>query len=91
MSIGDIKIFFQIIGSLVDFEGELSFINNTAFEEGALSLLSYGQIRVHRGLSLNFIGNNGRCVIKIVTVDLTVLCACMSICVRAWCSELGRA
>lgn len=52
--------YLQIIGSLVDFEGKLSFINNTASEEGALSLLSYGQMRVHHGLSLNFFGNRGR-------------------------------
>ncbi len=56
--------FFQIVGSLVDFDGELTFINNTALNEGALSLLSFGQIRAHRGLSLNFIGNKGRYVIK---------------------------
>lgn len=50
----------QIVGSLVDFFGDLSFINNTDTVEGALSLLSFGQMRVNRGLHINFNGNKGR-------------------------------
>ncbi|XP_064396716.1 uncharacterized protein LOC135343670 isoform X3 [Halichondria panicea] len=50
----------RIVGSLVDFFGDLSFINNTDTVEGALSLLSFGQMRVNRGLHINFNGNKGR-------------------------------
>lgn len=53
---------FQIVGSLVDFRGQMSFINNSATGEGALSLLSFGQIRMNKGLSINFEGNSGRYV-----------------------------
>ena len=56
------KLHTQIVGSLVDFQGHLRFINNSAIGEGALSLLSFGQMRMNKGLSIDFDGNTGRYV-----------------------------
>ena len=56
----------QITGSLVDIQGSMDFINNIAEnDEGALTLLSFGQIRLARGVRINFEGNVGRCIIVI--------------------------
>ena len=47
---------------MVDLFGTLEFINNTApQDEAALHLLSFGQVRLRRGLDMTFVGNVGRC------------------------------
>ena len=53
-------LFLKIIGSLVDFEGEMEFRKNKVSGEGALYLLSFAQIRLRRGTSLVFDENVGR-------------------------------
>ncbi len=50
----------QVIGTLVDFIGEIEFMNNTLREEGCLHLLSFGQIRISKGTHFIFDGNLGR-------------------------------
>ena len=53
---------FQVVGTVVDLFGTLEFINNTApQDEAVLRLLSFGQVRLRRGLNVTFIGNVGRC------------------------------
>ena len=49
----------QIIGSLVNFLGEIHFINNTDDTAVAMHLLSFGQARFFSGLQMIFRGNNG--------------------------------
>ena len=49
----------QIIGSLVNFLGEMQFINNTDDNAVAMHLLSFGQARLFSGLRMIFWGNNG--------------------------------
>ena len=49
----------QIIGSLVNFLGEMQFINNTDDNAVAMHLLSFGQARLFSGLQMIFWGNNG--------------------------------
>ena len=49
----------QIIGSLVNFEGKVLFINNTQDNAVAMHLLSFGQARVFAGLQLTFWGCEG--------------------------------
>ena len=56
---------FQIIGSLVEFDGNMFFLNHSGSGNGAgtgsvaLHLLSFGQIRFHYGLKVIFALNNG--------------------------------
>ena len=50
----------KIIGTLVQIEGEIEFFTNEVRGEGALSLLSFGQIRLKRGTDLWFEKNSGR-------------------------------
>lgn len=54
----------QIIGSVVDFQGDIQFINNTE-KNGAVSmhLVSFGQARIFSGLRMSFSGNKGMYVI----------------------------
>ena len=52
----------QIIGTVVEFSGSLTFRNNVAIETSALHLLSFGQMLFTRGLTVTFEGNVGRCV-----------------------------
>jgi hypothetical protein len=54
-----IIISIQIISSLVDFEGQIEFINNTGDSAVAMHLISFGQARLLTGLRMIFIGNNG--------------------------------
>ena len=51
----------QIIGSLVNFDGNMLFMNHSGSQANtvALHLLSFGQIRFHQGLQLTFALNNG--------------------------------
>ena len=53
----------QIIGSVVDFEGETVFSENRVVEFGALQLLSFAQIRFTSGSSMKFVRNIGKYVI----------------------------
>ena len=54
--------FLQVVGTVVDLFGALEFINNTTpQDEAALHLLSFGQVRLQRGLDMLFAGNVGRC------------------------------
>ena len=54
--------FSQVVGTVVDLFGTLEFINNTSpQDEAALHLLSFGQVRLQRGLDMTFAGNIGRC------------------------------
>lgn len=55
-----IWISIQIIGSVVDFEGETVFSNNSVVDFGALQLLSFAQARLKRGSSTKFKGNRGK-------------------------------
>ena len=50
----------QVTLALADVHGSLSFINNTMLDSGALSMASFGQLRLHRGAALLFEGNVGR-------------------------------
>ena len=50
----------QIIGSLVEIGGHTKFINNTAIGKGVVYMLSFAQIRVMRGLRMEFEGNYGQ-------------------------------
>ena len=52
----------QIIGTVVEFYGSLTFRNNIAIETSALHLLSFGQVLFTHGLTVTFEGNIGRCV-----------------------------
>ena len=52
----------QIIGSVVDFEGETIFTENRVAEFGALQLLSFAQIRFMSGSRMKFVGNVGKYV-----------------------------
>ena len=45
----------QIISSLVDFEGQVEFINNTGDNAVAMHLISFGQARLLTGLRMTFI------------------------------------
>lgn len=67
----NVSLLFQIVGSLVDFEGEIGFWNNSANREGVLHLLSFGQMRLQQGTRFVFKGNVGR---QILTVDVVALC-----------------
>ncbi len=52
---------FQIVASVVDLDGELSFVNNSVEgESAAIHLLSFGQIRLNKGLNMTFDSNTGR-------------------------------
>ena len=52
----------QVVGTVVDLFDTLEFINNTSpQDEAALHLLSFGQVRLQRGLDMTFAGNIGRC------------------------------
>ena len=52
---------YQIIASVVDFGGKVSFVNNSVgSESAAVHLLSFGQIRLESGLNMTFDGNTGR-------------------------------
>ena len=53
-------MYTQIVGSMVDFSDEATFVNNTDLVEGSLSILSFGQLRINKGLHLVFTGNTGR-------------------------------
>ena len=55
-----VSVLFQIVGSVVDFHDELSFINNSVQDSAQLSLLSFGQVRLMHGLNMTFQGNTGR-------------------------------
>ena len=50
----------QIVGSLVELYGSLSFIGNSVGDVAALHLLSLGQIRITSGLTMEFVENSGR-------------------------------
>ena len=52
----------QIIGSVIDFEGETIFTENRVAEFGALQLLSFAQIRFMSGSRMKFVGNVGKYV-----------------------------
>ena len=52
----------QIIGSVVDFEGETIFTGNYVVEFGALQLLSFAQIRFMNGSRMKFDKNIGKYV-----------------------------
>ena len=54
------NFYIQIVGSLVDFSNEVVFVNNTDMVEGSLSILSFGQLRIRKGLRMTFTGNTGR-------------------------------
>ena len=53
-------IILQIVGSLVELYGSLSFIGNSVGDVAALHLLSLAQIRITSGLTMEFVENNGR-------------------------------
>ena len=42
--------------------GTIIFKNNSAQNRGALSLVSFAQLRLREGLKLHFLNNNGRFV-----------------------------
>lgn len=48
------------MGSVVDFEGETTFTDNSVTQFGALQLLSFAQIRLMGGCRMKFSGNVGR-------------------------------
>ena len=54
----------QVVGAIVYLSGELEFINNTASagDVSALHMLSFGQVVLSRGLTVNFHRNSGRSV-----------------------------
>ena len=60
----------QIIGSVVDFEGETIFTENRVVEFGALQLLSLAQIRFMNGSRMKFDRNIGKYVIKTPTLSI---------------------
>ena len=51
----------QVIGATLTLEGRIDFVGNNAesFDGGALYVTSFGQIILHRGSQLNFVGNRG--------------------------------
>ncbi len=53
-------LFFQIIGSLVEVYGTVTFANNEVSNGAALQLLSQAQIRLHSGALVEFESNTGR-------------------------------
>ena len=53
----------QIIGSVVDFEGETIFTENQVIEFGALQLLSFAQVRFRSGSKMKFVRNIGKYVL----------------------------
>ena len=53
-------VILQVIGSRLTVGGELKFIKNTVVDGGALSLLSFAQMRLNHGVQILFQGNNGR-------------------------------
>ena len=51
----------QVTGSLVHLHGRLDLMNHKTrgTPDGAISVTSFGQFLVHRGVHINFINNTG--------------------------------